>query len=504
MKTSTITLTLTLCALSIAPATAQQEDTQGTRFQQFAENMSSGDLEKTLQDLQAWEASTPDDPELYCAYGMYYLVPVVGSFTQPSGMDEFISGDTNMLPDTIARFQKLQIQNYYSVKASESSMGAYYKSLEWFQRGLDKHPDVIGLYENLSEAYNKKLEFKYSTKVALEMIDRHKVNHGQWLDYQNQPIEGDVLPELVYNQLNELVGRNEVSLAEILVDSLVALEPQNPSYKLVQAQVLTACYRHEQAQQIYEELYAADSTNLFLIANMANFYSEMNNSERAVALASRISNCGEPQFEELAKAILSKYSTTIVVDGKEVDRSRVQKADELFGAYPMDSLAIDTYLLQWEREAPDDIELYNCRSYFHRRLAEQLEIFFPSPAMKEEDRIKEQQTREKEAQAQYRKALEWLERGLAIDPDRVDLQNAQFENAMAVKDMQLVYQVAVKIKEHDSVPGHKWVKKFGEAARPATNEQFASLCITKAIAFFEEHNEQAIADKLRPLLMPEN
>lgn len=451
---------------------AQNESYTSENYKKFKLELVYGNLDKATKVLQKWEKKTPNDPELYCSYATLFWIM---SSKQIQESDDLLAvKESAMLPDTISMFQNLKCKSYRIMKDSGNGMEHYKKSIEWINRCVNEYPDIIEAYINYIDILNRKKEYKYSTKVAFQFLDRSIKNGGIWLDYSLKSIGAVPITSIMNKQTTVLMDAAEYELAERLIDHAMELYPQNAHLKVLKAILYENLLQKDKAFGLYEQAYASDSTDTEVIGNIALAYARNKNTKRALYLASKLHNCGNKSMEDLAKEIEQKYSDVIYIDGRKVDRSRNNRFNELIQDISnIDTLEIEKLLTEWEKAEPNDADMQKCRIIYHTQLGK-AELIKVKDSQDQETINKLESmglgkvtVREFKAgdealtgDVNFKKAINWAKKCLENNPDRIDIYTLLLETAKEFRDEATIYDISLVELERTKIKNHKWLMAF--------------------------------------------
>lgn len=474
---------------------ASADDDTSKNYEAFIDAFKKGDIGKVEKILNKWEKKTPNDPELYCSWAQFYYFQAINLIEQSEDMADF--EHTAMFPDTIAMFQDLKCKNFRIMKDKGNGLEMFNKAVVWQQRCMDEYPDLLSMYDNYMDVLNTKKEYKYSTKVAFQLIDRALKNNGIWVDYNLKPYDEQLRQEIegmlvryFDKQIQALMEGAEYELAQRLIERLEKAFPDNASYAVQEVCLYANTFQMEKAAEKSDSLVQVMSDNLDIIYINAQIHDRLGNRDKVLAAAAKLK--AFKQMDEVVKyaeSLEEKYATTIVVNGKPYDRTWQMKYIELMKNAENDSLAVENHLAAWEAAVPDDPELDFCYAHYYEHLAEmetrsknseELRAMLGSMGKQVEVKTKKWGPDGPTCDPFYRKALARLQKTLAVNPDRIDYIAQLMQDAynLTVEDS-LIYQTATDALTRSVAPGHQWLTSFNKTI-DHTQQEMADVVIDLA------------------------
>lgn len=292
-------LLLLFTFLSFA-STIYSQDDLSEDYLAFKKEFLDGNFEKAKEVLQEWEKKSPNDPELYCSYATIY--GILASKKCEDTDDFSYLSKTAMLPDTIAMFKNMKTKSYRIIKDNGGGMEMFNKAIGYLDKCIREYPDLLEAYYNYMEILNLKKEFKYSTKVAFMLLNRGKENNGAWVDYALKRTEIDPV-QYVSQQMQTLFQWSEYELAQRMLDHAISLYPKNVFYLYFRANLYDMLLNKDEAIKLYDQIYALDSDNLYIIGNLAVAYVRHKQIDRAVLLTEKLKNTGDSEIEKAVEVL---------------------------------------------------------------------------------------------------------------------------------------------------------------------------------------------------------
>lgn len=450
------------------------EDEVSSNYEKFLNAAKKHGLKKAEKVLKKWEKSNPKDPELYCSWAQFYYAQGLSQIEQSENMEDF--KHTAMFPDTIAMFQNLRIKNYRILKDKGNGLEMYNKAVKWQQRCMDEYPDVLYMYDNYMEILNSKKEYKYSTKVAFQLIDRDLVNGGKWQDFLLNPFpeESQTQVQMMYEgflmeQIDALMEGAEYELAELLINRLSKAYPENTTYATQKIVLYASVYQMEKASAVADslmQLYPNDPQVLYVAVQT---YDQACDGPKVLDAAAKLKTCDNEEAVRMAEQLEKKWSPTIVMNGKTIDRSWQMRFLELMKNVDNDSSSVAAHLNAWEAAIPDDPDLNMCFAFYYEYLgdnetksdhADELQKLLGGTATVS---VKKWGPDGATCDPFYRNALARLKKTLAVNPDRIDYYSQMLDVAykLTLED-RLIYQSSIDMLDRSVLPNHRWQKSYNE------------------------------------------
>lgn len=455
------TMLVLVCVLSLQTVSAKEVS---KNFEDFRAAMNSGDIAKAQDVLKTWEEKTPTDPEMDLGWAFFHWLLTKAQVTETDDMSALST--TAMLPDTIAMFQNLERKNHYIMQDAGSGMENFNLMIGRMEKILANNPDLAEAYNNFMEFLNDKKEFKYSTKVALSMIDRAQQNKGKWVNYMLKKAKTDPMSTYMDSQLKTLSENREEELCLILADRLIECYPKEIRYQVYKANAYANSHRPDEAKELYEALYAKHPSEFFLITSMVNFYTYYNNTTRLLQIAQDMKKNKTGNYAIMGAELEKRFSDTVEVNGKKVNRSRMQKFTEMLKSHS-DSLSLANYLNEWEKDEPENPEIMVGWIVMYTQLG--VYEIEGNDAAKQAQKmlgnlgtvtVRTYQNGAQMSDTLFIHATEWSEKAIAQHPDRLDLYIYQAQAYRYLYNDEQIYETAVAALRQSKVPGNVWKKMY--------------------------------------------
>ena len=317
---------LSTLLLSTSSMLAQNAD----KFQEFhtIERQYGFGSKQTLSFLNQWEKEEPNNAEmLYCWYLDHFL-QANQLIEQSENLNDF--KNSAMLPDTITRFGELQIKNFWIMKDKGDGMMHYKKALEYMQKAISLHPNILELYSNKTDGFIRKNEFKYAASTLLDVIELDRENHNRWTDFYGKPFgeQNDmVVSQYIQETFGALIGKNEFSLAEFICDTLISLYPNKLDYQFDKGIIYLQSFQKEKALQHFLQLNEQFPNEGNLHRVLATIYQENGDIENMKKYATLLLQNADPQWSSIGQELLSSLEP-FKIDFQEIQKWYQNNSEE--------------------------------------------------------------------------------------------------------------------------------------------------------------------------------
>lgn len=286
---------------------------EGEKFAEFQRIYAANGLENDSAYifLEQWAKDEPNNAEQLYSQGIYHYLLARPQIEYTEDLKEF--EHTAMLP-ACERFGKLQITCYWIMKDHGDGMEHYVKAHEYYMKALEVQPYNIELYSNLTEFYLWKYETRYATSLALDMLDIHHADSTCWTDFYDHPIPNAnaVIEEHMNMLLGDLIQKSEISLAELLCDSLLSRYPDNLIYRFDKGVVLLNSFKPDVATSHFEQMLIDYPQEGNVIHALASLYSQKGDIENARKYATMLSQHADPQWALAGQQQLATFEPFVI------------------------------------------------------------------------------------------------------------------------------------------------------------------------------------------------
>ncbi len=202
--------------------------------------------------------------------------------------------------------------------------GRYKEARRVLERYYHSHHD-LKIRFLIAENYISLKKYKEALKI-LNDLDRNGFS------------EKIVLKKL---EIFKLTGNVESGIA--IIDELIALFPETPEYHLIKGEFLNESGNRDASIQSYLKAYGLDSTNIFAISNLADYYLEQKDLTHAVSFLSTAFLLDEiPVEKKISTLMFILNDKDFGVDSAKSTRKLV---DQLLETYPEN---VDVKLLAYD------------------------------------------------------------------------------------------------------------------------------------------------------------
>ena len=297
---------LLLSSICIVMAANAQQDTalvaRYQNFRQVVDNELFLDTLKVEEMLTRWEKEYPNDVELQSAKFQYLLKKALGDIRMAQNpLDE----NTAMLPAIPGLYENLQITNYWILQDGGNAMDNYRKAYAILDKAIEAHPLRVDLRTWKMEGYMQKYEHQRGMLAALEIIQLSRQPGWQWIGLYDKPEDRGEVESMVSSSVSFLLDHNEISLAEIMVDSLLSDNPQSIRYREAKGALLEKKLQPDSALQIYEQLFREAPDDEFILFRLAYMHIERNETDKARVYLERLAANENEQIAEIGRQLLS-------------------------------------------------------------------------------------------------------------------------------------------------------------------------------------------------------
>ena len=304
MKHISILFSCIFLSLTLSYAQEQGDD----KFQQFGSLMQQygHDSKEAKAFLEKWEKEEPTNAEMLYSWGIYYYVPSRDLLEKTDDMKEFLNSAN--LPDTITRFGELQIRNYWIVKDKGNGLNLYKKAIDYIDRAIALHPNILELYMNKTDVLMNKWEFKYAASTLMDVITLNHEDANRWTDFYGKsmaPHTSEVVEYYIQETFGNLISNNEFSLAQFICDTLISLYPNAVSYKFDKGVLYMNSFQKEKALQYFLDLYKQYPNEGNVLNMLANIYKEAGDNENMKKYATLMLQLDQPQWASEGQELLS-------------------------------------------------------------------------------------------------------------------------------------------------------------------------------------------------------
>ncbi len=291
-------------SLSLSYAQEQAND----KFQQFSSLMKQyGNESKEVKTfLENWEKEDPTNAEMLYSWSIYYYVPSRDLLEKTDDLKEFEHSAN--LPDTITRFGQLQIRNFWIVKDKGEGLSLYKKAIDYMDKAIALHPNILELYINKTEVLANKWEFKYAASTLMDVIHLNHEDENRWTDFYGKsmaPHTKEVVEYYIQETFGNLISNKEFSLAQFICDTLISLYPNSVGYKFDKGIIYMQTFQKEKALQYFLDLNKEFPNEGNVLNMLANIYKEAGDNENLKKYATQMLQLNEPQWAAIGQELLS-------------------------------------------------------------------------------------------------------------------------------------------------------------------------------------------------------
>ena len=302
-------LSLLLASICIVMAVNAQQDTalvaRYQNFRQVVDNELFLDTLRLDDMLMKWEKEFPNDVELQSAKFQYLLKKALRDIEMAQSP---LAENTAMLPAIPGLYENLQITVYWILQDKGKAMENYQKAYAILDKAIETHPQRVDLRYWKMEGYMDKYEHRRGMLAALDILQLGRQPGWQWFALYDEPIEDrSEVERMVSMCVNLLLDHNEISLAEIMADSLLCDNPQSIRFREAKGQLLEQKMQPDSALQIYEQLYREAPDDVFILFRLADLHFKRNENDKARVYVERLASNEDEQVAQYGKQILSQF-----------------------------------------------------------------------------------------------------------------------------------------------------------------------------------------------------
>ena len=302
-------LSLLLSSICIMMAANAQQDTAlVARYQNFRQVVDNEFFLDTLRlddMLTKWEKDYPNDVELQSAKFQYLLKKALRDIEMAQ---DPLADNTAMLPAIPGLYENLQITAYWILQDKGKAMENYQKAYAILDKAIEEHPHRLDLRYRKMEGYMNKYEHRRGMLAALDILQLGRQPGWQWFALYDEPIEDrSEVESIVYESVSLLLEHNEISLAEIMVDSLLNDNPQSFKYREAKGLLLEQKMQPDSALQIYEQLYREAPDDAIILLRLADLHSRRNEKDKERFYVERLASNEDEEVAQFGRQLLSQF-----------------------------------------------------------------------------------------------------------------------------------------------------------------------------------------------------
>lgn len=302
-------LSLLLSSICIVMAANAQQDTAlVARYQNFRQVVDNEFFLDTLRlddMLTKWEKDYPNDVELQSAKFQYLLKKALRDIEMAQSP---LAENTAMLPAIPGLYENLQITAYWILQDKGKAMENYQKAYAILDKAIEKHPHRLDLRTWKMEGYMNKYEHRRGMLAALDILQLGRQPGWQWFALYDEPIEDrSEVEQMEFLGVSLLLEHNEISLAEIMVDSLLNDNPQSFKYREAKGLLLEQKMQPDSALQIYEQLYREAPDDAIILLRLADLHSRRNEKDKERFYVERLASNEDEEVAQFGRQLLSQF-----------------------------------------------------------------------------------------------------------------------------------------------------------------------------------------------------
>lgn len=253
--------------------------------------------------LKQWEAEEPESIELQSAK-FQYLVNKASLEIELS--EDSLAESTAMLPKIPGFYENLEITNHLVLQDEGYAMENYQKAFEILDQAIVKHSDRLDLLSWKIDGYMRKYEFHRGVLAVFEMMQVGRQNGHKWKTLYNEP--ADQYDEELFESsgVNFLIMHKEISLAEILVDTLLATNPESINFRRAKADLLDIKMQKDSALNIYQELYSEAPDDDMVLIGITSCLRDLDRLDEARLYAEKLASNKNERAATVGRKILAQ------------------------------------------------------------------------------------------------------------------------------------------------------------------------------------------------------
>ncbi len=177
-----------------------------------------------------------------------------------------------------AALNKLDLAESYLRTAYSMDQDNY-----WYLLGFSEILKANEKYKEAEELLKDYLKFKNDTKLkySLATVYEQGGKNKKALSVLDELEKENGVSELVIlKKVDILKAENEIVKAENEIKKLIDLMPESGAYQIILAEFLVETGQKERAAQVFEKAYATDTTNIYAITSLSDYYTTNKNFKR--------------------------------------------------------------------------------------------------------------------------------------------------------------------------------------------------------------------------------
>lgn len=268
-------------------------------YSNFKKHFSSGDKQKQLETLEAWEISEPENAELFTSYFNYYYF---------LSKKEVLSLGTSE-PKSEAALEIKDDQNNtagYLGSDIKYNPDILEKAFAWIDRGITLHPKRLdmrfGKIHALGEA---ELWERFNSNIVQTIHHAENIDY-QWLWTNNEPYQGNkqnFFSSIQDYQLKLYNTGNDMLLKHMRTIAMVILEKKSDHVESLSNLSITYLLekKYEKALEPLLTAEKIDPKDPIILFNIAHAYKLMGDKENSIAYYEKIIKLDDQKAAEYAK-----------------------------------------------------------------------------------------------------------------------------------------------------------------------------------------------------------
>ena len=252
--------------------------------------------------LVKWEAKEPESIELQSAKFQYLFRKALLEIEMS---EDPLAENTAMLPKIPGLYENLQITNYWILQDKGHAMENYQKAYEILDQAIAQHPARLDLLAWRIDGYMQKFEHRRGMLAVLEMLQRGRQNGHQWKVLYDEAAGLDVEESFACEGVVSLLEHNEVSLAEILADTLLNTNPRSINYRRAKGALMESLMQKDSALTIYEELYREAPDDKMVLLSLCSCLNDLGRMDEILPYAEKLASNPDERVAVTGQRILA-------------------------------------------------------------------------------------------------------------------------------------------------------------------------------------------------------
>lgn len=269
-------------------------------YQDFIAALQDQNFEKQDSILKSWEASSPNDAELFTSYFNYYFM---------LSKQEVLSIDQKPKSN-----ESLSISDSNGTKAFLNGITIYRDSLvqlgmNKIDQGLQLHPDRLDMLFGKIYVYGQTENWKDFTSTIVQAIDSSFNKNHQWLWTMNQPLPDSLnfFMDAIQDYQNQLYQTGNDSLLFNMREIAFKVLEHKPNDIPNLSNASITFMLMDENEKALEYLFKAEKImpkDQVIIGNIAAAYKKLDNKKKAIKYYEKLIKIGDESTVQFAEEAL--------------------------------------------------------------------------------------------------------------------------------------------------------------------------------------------------------